>query len=188
MDTLSPHAARFLCIIAPHAAHASMLDLSARLAVQAPLRVLDGGNQFNLYPVARAIRRLTPHLTATLSQITLSRAFTCHQMAAMLAATAPLPTPILVLDLLSTFYDEAVSSAERRRLLQASLAYLTQLSQHAPIIVSARPPAVSTPAQQALLSLLRQSTARVWESANASSISQEEINGTYLTFNYTGLS
>ena len=50
-----------------------MLDLAAQLAAHGPLRVLDGGNQFNVYPVARAIRRRTSDLNAALQRIVLSR-------------------------------------------------------------------------------------------------------------------
>ena len=65
-----------------------MLDLAAQLAAHGPLRVLDGGNQFNVYPVARAIRRQTPDLNAALQRIVLSRAFTCYQMVVMLDEAA----------------------------------------------------------------------------------------------------
>ena len=62
-----------------------MLELAARLALTGELRVLDGGNRFNVYPVARIIRRYSPELTAALARIRLARAFTCYQAAAMLA-------------------------------------------------------------------------------------------------------
>ena len=55
-----------------------MLDLAAQLAAHGPLRVLDGGNQFNVYPVARAIRRRTSDLNAALQRIVLSRAVRWH--------------------------------------------------------------------------------------------------------------
>ena len=120
-----------------------MLDLAAQLAAHGPLRVLDGGNQFNVYPVARAIRRRTSDLNAALQRIVLSRAFTCYQMVVMLdeAAAAPFPIPTLALDLLATFYDENVTLVESQRLLRGCISRLLQMSQQIPVIVSVRPPA-----------------------------------------------
>jgi len=74
------------------------------------LRVLDGGNRFNVYPVARAVRRYTPNLTASLGRICLSRAFTCYQMAALLAKTPADGLPILVIDLLALAGGQHLSS------------------------------------------------------------------------------
>lgn len=41
---------QLMLVVAPHAANPLMLELAARLAVEQPLRVLDGGNRFNVYP------------------------------------------------------------------------------------------------------------------------------------------
>jgi hypothetical protein len=71
-------------VMAPHAANPLMLELAARLAVEQPLRVLDGGNRFNVYPVAKAVRRRTARLEEAMGQIILSRAFTCYQLQALL--------------------------------------------------------------------------------------------------------
>ena len=48
-----------IVLTAPHAAAKLMLELSARLSLAGEVRVLDGGNRFNVYPVARAARRYT---------------------------------------------------------------------------------------------------------------------------------
>ncbi len=127
-------------VLGPHAAQAQMLDLAARLAVGGPVRVLDCGNRFNVYPVARAIRSRTPGLQAALQRIRLARAFTCYQVLALLEEAPDENTPTLVLDLLATFYDEDVKLPETRRLLRRSLVQLRRLSRAAPLIVSAQPP------------------------------------------------
>lgn len=163
MNTLAlPLSAHLGLVIAPKAAAPLMLDLAARLALNAPLRVLDGGNQFNAYPVARTIRRYTANLTAVLEAIQLSRAFTCYQMAALLADTLPQPTPTLVLDLLSTFYDENVRLPESQRLLEVCLLRLQQLSRQAPLIISVRPP-TACPERTCLLESLQGAVDQVWE-------------------------
>ncbi len=110
MDALSlPLSNRLLVLSAPHAAVRWMLELAARLALSGPLRVLDGGNRFNVYPVARTIRRYSAELTAALARIELVRAFTCYQLAAMLQEMPADGRPLLVLDMLATFYDESVN-------------------------------------------------------------------------------
>ncbi len=122
-----------------------MLELAARLALSGELRVLDGGNRFNVYPVARTIRRYSPELTAALARIRLARAFTCYQAAAMLAEMPAEPRPLLVIDLLATFYDESVNLNESRRLLAGCIPHLQRLSRCAPVVVSAKPPAPRQP-------------------------------------------
>jgi len=104
-------------VIARHAAQPRMLELAARLAALGSLRVLDGGNQFNPLPVARTLRSLTLQLEPALAGIRISRAFTCYQALALLEQETLPNRPVLVLDLLSTFYDESVPLSEARRLL-----------------------------------------------------------------------
>ncbi len=127
-------------VLGPHAAQTLMLDLAARLAVGGPVRVLDCGNRFNVYPVARAIRSRTDGLQAALQRIHLARAFTCYQVLALLEEAPDEVTPTLVLDFLATFYDEDVKLPETQRLLRRCLLQLRRLSQAAPLIVSAQPP------------------------------------------------
>jgi hypothetical protein len=140
-----------------------MLDLAARLAVRGPLRVLDGGNQFNAIPVARTIRRYTSDLTNVLQDILLARAFTCYQMASLIADSPSGAAPTLVLDLLATFYDENVSLGDSRRLLAGCLLKLQRMGQTGPVIVGAQPPGSECPERQVLLEQLRKSTSQVWE-------------------------
>lgn len=142
-----------------------MLELAARLAVLGSIRVLDGGNQFNPLPVARTIRSLTLELEPALAGIRISRAFTCYQMLALLEQEPAQNRPVLVLDLLATFYDESVPLSEAGRLLRACLVHLRRLSAGAPVVVSARPPKPVCAERQVLLDELRCSTPLIseWE-------------------------
>ena len=115
------------------------------------IRVLDGGNRFNAYTVARQARG-RPEV---LERITVSRAFTCYQVLSLLESTPAAPLPFVVLDLLATFYDESVRAAERRRLLQACLTHLQRLQAAAGGVVSIHPPAVPSPVAVELLGLLQ---------------------------------
>jgi len=137
-----------LVILGPYAAAQAMLTLAAHLARSGPLQVLDGGNRFNAYIVARQLRRLStfdkasnsPDLRSCLDRIRVARAFTCYQMAALIdqacpgsswphqdEASAKLSSPpTLVIDLLDTFYDESAPLAERRRLAEHCMQRLRQ--------------------------------------------------------------
>ena len=141
-----------------------MLELAAQLAVQGGLRALDCGNRFNVYPVGRAIRRHTTRVNETLERISLSRAFTCYQVLALLEETPEETCPTLVLDLLATFYDEDVKLPESRRLLGRCLGPLRRLSRLAPVVVSACPPKAMVSAERiGLLEALRDSASVLWE-------------------------
>ncbi len=157
-----PQAGRLLLVVAPHAAAPLMLELAARLAAGGALHVLDGGNRFNVYPVAKALRRLTVHLDDALERITLSRAFTCYQMLALLQETPARPRPTLLIDFLATFFDESVTLKEARRLLGACLPHLKLLSVPAPLIISVKPPAPIAAARQPLIDQLQQVVDQSW--------------------------
>jgi hypothetical protein len=163
-DNLSiPLVNQIFLLIAPHAGKSMMLEMAARLAAAGALRVIDGGNQFNAYVVARAVRRRTARMEEALTNVRVARAFTCYQMVAMLADTPENAHPTLVLDLLSTFYDENVRLAESRRLLAAVINHLRRLSAQAPLMVSARPPgSAGDPERAELLEMLRQAAHQVW--------------------------
>jgi len=157
---------KMVVILGPHAAQDAMIELAAGLARRGPLRVMDGGNQFNAYRLARTLRRRTVEIHAALDRVSLSRAFTCYQMETMLATSPAQPSPVLVFDLLATFYDENVSMPERRRLLSQGVRHLRRLSRLAPIAVGARPAlaaARDAPERVQLLEILQESADQVWE-------------------------
>jgi hypothetical protein len=153
---------RFSLMIVPHGAVQAFLDLAALLACRGPLRVLDGGNCFNVYRVAGLLRQRTTQVRIALGRIRVARAFTCYQVLALLQTAPEEPAPTLVLDLLSTFYDENVLLEERRRLLEASAAELHRLSRQAPVGVGLRLPGKELPGQAELLELLETFAGSVW--------------------------
>jgi hypothetical protein len=138
--------------------------LIARLALRGPLRVLDAGNCFPAYPVAREIRRATPDLEAALKRIQIARAFTCYQVLALLEDTPTDLTPVLVLELLSTFADENIKLAERQRLLVRCTQEIQRLRRQAPvgIIASLRPEQPGLPDLPALLKIVEREADEVW--------------------------
>jgi hypothetical protein len=133
-----PHTLTVLCAPAP--AGEPVIELIAGLALRGPLTILDGGNCFPAYRLIRAVRGRTEDLSGTLACIFLRRAFTCHQMLALLEGTPSRPQPYILLDLLATFYDEQVPEPESRRLLESCLRQVERLAQSAPVLVTVAPP------------------------------------------------
>lgn len=135
--------------------------LIARLALTGPLRVVDAGNCFAAYAIVREIRRAALNPKPALKRIWVSRAFTCYQALALLEETPDLATPFLVLEMLSTFHDENVHLAERRRLLLRCTQELRRLSRQASVgvMVTLRPKQPDTPL---LLAILEEAADQVW--------------------------
>jgi len=115
------------------------------------VRVLDGGNRFNAYKVARAARGRQD----VLDRITVSRAFTCHQMLTLLESTPDHAGTFVILDMLRTFYDESVPAGERKRLLRACITQVQRLGQAASGLASVYLPALVSPTADELLRLLQ---------------------------------
>jgi hypothetical protein len=138
----SPNPGRFLLIVSPASTMDSLFELIARLALQGSLSVLDGGNTFQGYALARMLRRQVVDIEPPLQRVLLSRAFTCYQMSALLSLPAltgesqPADlSPIFVLDFLASFYDQGVRIGDRRRLLGSSVRQLQALSRRRRVVV-----------------------------------------------------
>lgn len=152
-----------MVLVAPHAASQSMLALAARLALHTPLRVLDGGNRFNAREVARMLRNLrAPDVYQALERIQVARAFTCYQMTALLEDIPFSSHPVLVIDLLDTFYDESAPLAERLRLAERCILRLRRLSDQAPAAMSVRPPPPSRQDPTGLLEIVMNAADSLW--------------------------
>jgi hypothetical protein len=174
---MEPKVGSFILLVGPRSLNSSMLAAIARLpaahrpasgapvpavlaqAGQAgeclPVRVLDGGNRFNAYTVARQ----AGGRPEVLECIMVSRAFTCYQVLSLLESTPATRSPFIVLDLLNTFYDESVQAGERKRLLRGCIAHLHRLEQAAGGAVSVHPPAVPSQVALELLGMLQAATA-----------------------------
>jgi hypothetical protein len=127
---------RLIVLCTPSAAQEQVAALTAELALCGSVTVLDGGNRFPAYQTMRMLRRRTPNILPTAKRIFLRRAFTCHQMLALLENTPVLHQPYIVLDLLATFHDENVPDEEVSRLLDRCLDQIDRLRLEAPVIVS----------------------------------------------------
>ncbi len=159
----TPAAGKISLVVAPRGVTESLMSMLATLALNGRVLVLDGGNCFDGYALARALRRQTHRVQEALKQVWLSRAFTCYQMVAMLAELPVDGTPVVVLDLLSTFLDENVNLAKRQRLLDSSLNLLRRISAGAPVAIWARTRSTPTGEDQQLLTPLLETAHDIWE-------------------------
>jgi hypothetical protein len=157
-----PVSGRILLLVSPVSTLNTLFDLIARLALQNNLYILDGGNAFQGYTLASALRRRTPDIASPMQRVLLSRAFTCYQMSVLLSEEHFEPYPIVILDFLSTFYDQSVHAGERRRLLTGCIRRLQALSRQAPVAVWVRQRSVIPEDALPFLEILKQSAGQVW--------------------------
>ena len=167
-SSLELKAGSWMLLVGPSSLNTSLLRGIAHLPVLVPaaqvqtqvgehagVHVLDGGNRFNGYTLARAAYGRQE----ILNRITVRRAFTCYQMLALLESTPASDGPFVILDLLRTFYDESVQAGERKRLLRACIAQMQRLEQAGGGLVSVHPPALASPAAVELLGMLQEAAA-----------------------------
>ena len=153
ITSIEPKTGSWILLVGPRSMNATMLTTIARLGEAEAVRILDAGNRFNAYTVARAARG-RPEV---LNRITVSRAFTCYQVLSLLESTPATTEPFVVLDMLSTFYDEAVQAGERKRLLRNCVIHLERLERRAGGVVSVHPPKVPSATAAELLGMLQAS-------------------------------
>jgi hypothetical protein len=124
---------------APHGGGEPVTQLLAELALRGPVTILDGGNRFPAYHLLRLLHLGSLDPAAAARRMCVRRAFTCYQVLALLEDTPALPQPCLLLDPLSTFYDEQIPAAEVTRLLESCLRQVKRLCQAAPLLVALFP-------------------------------------------------
>lgn len=154
-----PHAPSLQLLIAPSDFQRKVsLQFIAELAQSGPVRVLDGGNRFDVLSLNRELRRRELILYAALERIQVARAFTCYQMTTLLEKPAPQGIPTLVLNLLATFQDENASLPERLRLLDICVHSLMKNARHAPVLAVLHP----QPDEEPFLVRIKENVDRVW--------------------------
>jgi hypothetical protein len=156
---LTPHQLH-LVLASHHVQRQMMTLLTARLAAMGRVRLVDAGNCFDGYGLARQLRQETPRWQQALERVSVARAFTCYQVETLLAESVSDVSPVLVLNLLDTFYDENVNLNERLRLLKVSLGELQRLHRSAAVAVSTCFPAPDQPAD--LLEMLTRAAGQVF--------------------------
>jgi hypothetical protein len=137
---LIPLPRAFTVLVAPAGAGGIVPSLLTELALRGPMNVLDGGNHFPVYRLIQLLRLRLPDPMPVAGRVTIRRAFTCHQMTALLEATPAHHQPTVLLDPLSSFYDENVPLYEARHLLETCLRHVNRLRQAAGVLAVIIPP------------------------------------------------
>ena len=115
-----------------------MHALIVELALTGSVKIIIGGNRYDHYGINYALAVATGQYERILNgNIHLSRAETCYQVVELLHETQADQTTSLVLDMLTTFYDESVPEQEVNHLLFESISALRRLSQQAAVLISA---------------------------------------------------
>jgi hypothetical protein len=135
-ELLDLHPRQWNLLILPKGSRHRLLMAVAHVARRNPVIVLDCGRQFDSSIVARAAGG-RPEIV---DRIKVQRAFICYEVVKLLERTPAGNTPILVLDFLSTFYDENVKAHTRKFLLESSLQHFQRLSRGAGLAVMIHPP------------------------------------------------
>lgn len=163
MNTLKIITINQLVVLAlPRRQMRDIFSLAADMGARGPLRVIDGGNLFNVLTLSRIIRRKVTDVEKALNRIYISRAFTCYQMESMLHDLPTPPSPVLLLDLLNTFYDESVNDQTSQRLLSNCIRHLRRVSSSAPVLVSIFPPPKAD-CRPFLIDMLRGAADQTWQ-------------------------
>ena len=139
-DLLDLHAGHWKLHVLPSRAYEQLLIICAQLAEHIPLIILDCNRRYDPSIVVQAARGRIEITDRIQSQ----RAFICYEVAKLLQRTPTSNTPILVLDMLATFYDENVQMKLRRFLLENSIFHLQRLSSRTAVAVFVQPPPVQS--------------------------------------------
>lgn len=139
-EFLDLHPKRWNLTISP--SQNRLLVAIAYLAHNAQIAVLDCGRQYDSSIVARAARGRQE----IIDHIKIQRAFNCYEAVKLLERTPTGKIPIVILDFLSTFYDENVKINSRKFLLENSIRHFQRLSRGVGLAVSIYSPPLSSDA------------------------------------------
>lgn len=116
---------------------AAMQELIDRFALQEPVQVVVGGNRIMFDHLPLLLGEQAGNVYEIMDRISVSRAETCYQMLDVLEALQPSPAPLVITDMLESFYEEDLTPQEVNMLLQNCLKHIVQLSETAPVLISA---------------------------------------------------
>ena len=119
-------------------ARQSKTDLIARLILNGPLFVISGDEWLPSFALTRTIRRHTTHMKEVMSRLHTARASTCYRLWDSLASIPSQGEPILVLELLHTFYDDNLPIYTRLFRLRECCRELARLAFYRPVLVMMR--------------------------------------------------
>ncbi len=117
-----------ILLLTPDQAHGSLTELIAVSVLQGPLFVVAGGEWLPAYALSRIVRQHTLEVKPVLNRLRTVRASTCYRLFDSLSTLPPQGEPLLVLDVLHTFYDDDLSLHSRLFKLRECCRELKRLS------------------------------------------------------------
>jgi hypothetical protein len=116
---------------------AAMQELIFRFAMQGDVKVVVGANRISFDRLPLILGDRAGEVYEIMDRILVSRAETCFQMQDVLAYLEPSSSPIVITDMLESFYEKDLSVNEVSLLLKKCVRRIHQLSETAPILISA---------------------------------------------------
>jgi hypothetical protein len=127
---------RLVAILGPRALNLEVLKAVAAISLKGEVRVVDAGNRFDAYLVARQVRRMTVAVNPCLERIRLVRPFTCYQFMTALEELAHACSPLIIIEIANLFLDEDVKDADSRRLFEKGMRFLQRYSRESHVVVT----------------------------------------------------
>jgi hypothetical protein len=118
--------------------HQSRTDLIAGLILNGPLFIVSADEWLPSFILPRILRGRTARVKEVTGRLRIARASTCHRLLDSLAGIPSTGEPILVLDILHTFYDSDVPLRVRFFRLRECCNHLRRLASFRTVIVMAQ--------------------------------------------------
>ncbi len=138
----SLHRGKLIVAYSSNAAADHISLLLAELSLRGEVTIVDGGHRLRPYQITHLLAKRKADVNSISKRFHILLASTCYQMQAVLKGAPSLPQPYVLLDLLSTFYDDHVQTTEASRLLNSCLNEINRLRLTAPILITLAPPLV----------------------------------------------
>jgi hypothetical protein len=117
--------------------HDAMQEFIDRLGMRGEVQVIVGGNRISFDHLPLILGEQIGNVYQIMDRILVSRAETCYQMQDVLRALQSSLMPIVITDMLDSFYEEDLTSKEVTLLLQKCILHIQRLSETAPVVISA---------------------------------------------------
>jgi hypothetical protein len=130
----------------------AMQEFIDRFAMQGQVRVIVGGNRISFEHLPLILGPRASEVYEIMDRIQVSRAETCYQMKDVLVSLEASRTPIVITDMLESFYEEDLALKEVSLLLTTCLDQIVKLSEHAPVLIGAQ----ANPERPTLIAMLEQ--------------------------------
>jgi hypothetical protein len=116
---------------------ATMHEFISKFARSGPVYVVVGDNRISFDQLPRSLGEDIGHTYEIMDRIWVSRAETCYQTKDVLSALDPCGAPLVILDMLESFYEEDLSISEVTLTLRSCMERIHQLSEASPVVISA---------------------------------------------------